>query len=232
MVTSIVGQPESRAVSRRASPRFMVTSANLINVRLNYHLYASPNNAGVMEVVELLRTESSLLGAGSAELGVTTDHFLRPQACCFLVLLDRVTHTSTTSEALQGELRCALEEGMPLLLVHEQRPSRDTSVAFKFLFEVVDGRDVTPAALIRLGIYAPMATPLYDGEHGKVSARLILRALCQQVPFAESSRRSSRRSSLGAVAQHRLHRKKSRREELLEEQKSVQLASVRLSTSI
>ena len=72
--------------------------------------------------------------------------------------------------SLHEELALVLDEGRPLLLIHENRPTHGAT-PFAFFLRT------TPRSLLDKGIYQTLALPLFGGDHQVVSARRILSAI-------------------------------------------------------
>ena len=152
----------------------------------HFHLYASPSNPGAAEVADLLAKE-----AGHAFTLTTTD---RQLAACMLVYLSDALAMAppdlvagggaTAAQRLHSELAAALDEGMAVVLVHEQREGRGAVPFDKIIMR-------TPTALREAGLYtSSLATPLLDGEaHLRASVRVLLaRVLAVQVAGASQPR--------------------------------------------
>ena len=105
-----------------------------------------------------------------SQLKITQVPTERPKSTRFLVYLNEHTHTrGEASTELHKELNDALDDGMPLLLVHEQRKGKGGQPFSFFLND-----EVTPQPLIDRGIYKSVANPLYDDAHLAVSLRKLL----------------------------------------------------------
>ena len=153
-----------------------------------YHLYVSPHNDGAAAVAELLRNEAASASSSCTrnssltpksprspkkpplQLKITHVPMERPKLARFLVYLNTHTHTrGEESTELHKELKEALDDGMPLLLVHEQRKGKGEQPFSFFLND-----EVTPQLLLDRDIYKSIADPLYDDAHLAVSLRKLL----------------------------------------------------------
>ena len=139
-----------------------------------HHLYISPHNMGAEAVGEMLQEETRLASAvEGAELTITRQPEEWQHASFFLLYLNEHTFDSgPEKERLYEELGRALEAGMKMLLIHEQREEHG---AVPFDHFVGRYSTVTPHRLRHLGIYHELAVPLYSGAHGRVSLRMALR---------------------------------------------------------
>lgn len=136
-----------------------------------YHVYASPSNAGAAAVAALLRDECQPVAAAEA-LQVCSDPTQRTQCSAFVLLLDE-TLFDEAADVLEDELTDALDESMPIVLMHEQRSlPHHHPIDFDRILER------TPPRLRRAGLYSQTATPLHDHpKHLAIGLRLALRQL-------------------------------------------------------
>jgi hypothetical protein len=148
-----------------------------------FHLYASPHNPGATEVAALLSKEAD---------GTLTFTTSEPRAAQHMLLYlnselalappptavgaapvdagDAAAHAPGRSAAqrLHAELVDALRNGMPLLMVHEQRAGEGAAPFGRIMSK-------TPDEVKQLGLYDTLATPLLDGaDHQRASLRVLL----------------------------------------------------------
>ena len=151
-----------------------------------YHLYV-PRGSAAEAVAQLLHNEAaasrtSAYHSSSHTLSTfawTSDPSERGQARCFLLHLHRQTWES---DSIEAEVTQALDDGMTLLLVHEQRNEHDP-VPFSAIIER------TPPALVERKVYQSLAVPLYHGDDGqREHQRVCLRLMLQTFEAAPSAR--------------------------------------------
>jgi len=139
-----------------------------------WHLCYSRDNEGAAELVARLER------ASEQQLRATADAEQMRSSAALLLYLDGATFggaglpdrskDGAASEGLVRLVRRALDDGIPMVLVHEQR-----SVPEAVSFDEIIRR--TPAELVSAGIYRPIATPLLDEPHAAVAVRLVLNNL-------------------------------------------------------
>lgn len=117
-----------------------------------------------------------------------------PGATVFLLYLDGRTWESSRSAQLEAEVKAALMDKMPILLVHEEandfhRFRRDFAHFFR----------VTPRSLLDLGIYRPIATALHAGEYRKQSLHEAAKALIKLLSEQYGTRHETGRHELPHV---------------------------------
>ena len=124
---------------------------------MDFHLYVR-DGCQDTQLVPLLQAEAP-------GLLVTTSSQECHRAQRFLLYLG--LHTWNDAK-LKEEVIAALDREVPLLLVHEQRAAHHP-VPFGAIIER------TPPELLKRGIYASLAMPLYDGdEHQRLCLRMML----------------------------------------------------------
>eukprot|EP00966_Prymnesium_polylepis_P022125 509089-Prymnesium_polylepis.1 len=108
-----------------------------------------------------------VLGSEDALL-TTDDPAMLMAAACRVLYFNRDTWTSDGSRALAESLRVTLSRGLSVLLVHETDPEKG-GVPFSHFFDASQ----TPAYLIGMRLYGPIAAPLRPSTHSSLSLSLL-----------------------------------------------------------
>ena len=155
---------------------------------------AVPRSVATAPFPALFRRATSVaaLSRVEAEHQETTNR-VRP----FLLYLCNGTFSGSSAAALEADLKAVLERGsseVSLLLVHEQRTTHDATNFDSIISQ-------TPPAMISLGVYASLATPLYSEELQHVSLRLLLNKLCKAgMPKHQKIAQSLKRAAIQAFS--------------------------------
>ena len=145
-----------------------------------YHIFCSEHNPGGMELLQELQNEKKL------RLQITQDDECLTQCNQMVVYLTQRTWSDgASSDALATQVEKAMRLRIPLLLAHEMTGLGQEgrhACEFGFFFSV------TPAALLRSGIYSNIAVPLKGGQWRQVSMAFLGKALAVEKEMQASSR--------------------------------------------
>ena len=143
------------------------------------HIFCSEHNPGGLELLQELQNEKKL------RLKITQDDEYLSQCNQMLVYLTQRTWScGASSDTLATQVEKAMRLRIPLLLAHEMTglgQEGRNACEFGFFFSV------TPAALLRNGIYATIAVPLKGGQWRQVSMALLGKALAVEEENQASS---------------------------------------------
>ena len=181
-----MGSGETYAASAHAELSRAVGSTGSTPMRLiplppgmRAHVFASPHNAGAIELIEELKASLGL----QQSLHVASSEYERSAEAAtsihFLVYLHQRTWTSgAASAALAAQIEHAMELGVTPLLVHEQ--PGDGGQAERGGVEFASFFDTTPRPLLDRKLYADVAVPLKGGALRPISLSLLGKALVSE----------------------------------------------------
>lgn len=113
-----------------------------------------------------------------------------PAATHWLLYLNDATFAGSNLDAVESEAARALQDGVQIVLVHEQRPVRG-ACAFDVFFQMC------PQWLVRRGLFKSIATPLYDSPlHLRIAMALVAEQMGATVRTRRLSVRTRRLSSI------------------------------------
>jgi len=152
--------------------------ATTSNLSLGMALRRCGNSPTTSTSVSGVNAEA-LLGRSNNDPAATAD---APAATHWLLYLNDATFASSNLDAVVSEAARALQDGVQIVLVHEQRPVRG-ACAFDVFFQMC------PQWLVRKGLFKSIATPLYDSP---LHLRIAMALVAQQIGATVRRPRRSR----------------------------------------